>query len=268
MSDLSTGALQYDCERERLGPSLAARFRPLVRDAATDAWLAQHARPHGFWRTKLTEWASAIVTSYDAHGLLGAYPMHLLSQAAWADLLGSNRPRSLLDVGAGAGYVTENARPHFDEIVCTETAHQLAKRLAARGLSVYEVDLTVQSLARTFDVVCAFNVLDRTPSPLSLLRALVAHARPSGTLLLSIPLPISAHVHVRGGTTAPSERLPSLAADFETAARELTERLLEPAGLEVTRLSRVPYLSRGDLYRPLYVLDSALWVCTTHDTIR
>ena len=54
-----------------------------------------------------------------------------------------------------------------------------------------------------------------------------------------------------------------MAADWETAARELTERLLEPSGLTVTRLSRLPYLSRGDLHRPLYVLDSALWVCTT-----
>jgi SAM-dependent methyltransferase len=255
--------LRYDCDGERLGPALAACFRPLVRDAATNAWLTAHSEPHGWWRTKLTEWASSFVSSYDAHGLLGAYPMHLLSEQAWRELLEGVHHRSLLDVGAGAGYVTEHAGPHFDDIVCTETAHQLAKRLAARGLVVHELDLTQHSLARTFDVVSAFNVLDRTPEPLCLLRSLVAHTRPGGCVLISLPLPISAHVHVRGGTSAPTERLPSLAPDFETAARELSERLLQPAGLTVTRLSRLPYLSRGDVYRPRYVLDSALWVCTT-----
>lgn len=254
--------LRYDCDRDRLGPALAACFRPLARDAATDAWLTNHARPHGWWRTKLTEWASSFVSSYDAHGLLGAYPMHLLSEHAFGELLEGAHHASLLDVGAGAGHVTEHARTLFDEIVCTETAHQLARRLAARGFVVHELDLTQQTLARSFDVVSAFNVLDRTPEPLRLLRSLVAHTRLGGLVLISIPLPISAHVHVRGGTSAPTERLPSLAADFETAARELSERLLQPAGLTVTRLSRLPYLSRGDVYRPLYVLDSALWVCT------
>lgn len=257
--------LRYDCDRDRLGPALAARFQPLTRDAATDAWLRDHRQPHGFWRTKLTEWTASFVSSYDAHGLLGAYPMHLLSRQAWGELLEGVHQSSLLDVGAGAGYVTEHARPYFDAIECTETSHQLAKRLSARGFVVHELDLTVHSLERAFDVVCAFNVLDRTPEPLRLLRSLVAHARPGGSVLLSIPLPISAHVHVRGGTSAPAERLPSLAPDFETAARELSERLLSPAGLTVTRLCRLPYLSRGDLYRPLYVLDSALWVCTTGD---
>lgn len=258
--------LRYECDSERLGPALAACFRPLERDAATEAWLTNHAQPHGWWRTKLTEWASSFVSSYDAHGLLGAYPMHLLSEQAWRELLGGVHHERLLDVGAGAGYVTEHARAHFDEIVCTETAHQLARRLVARGFFVHEVDLTQRTLARAFDVVSAFNVLDRTPEPLRLLRSLVAHTRPGGSVLISIPLPVSAHVHVRGGTSAPTERLPSLAPDFETAARELSERLLQPAGLTVTRLARLPYLSRGDVYRPLYVLDSALWVCTTTQT--
>ena len=38
--------------------------------------------------------------------------------------------------------------------------------------------------------------------------------------------------------------------------------LLLPAGLEIERLARCPYLSRGDAHAPLYVLDAAVWVCT------
>ncbi len=99
--------LVYDCRRERLGASLAARFQPLARDPETEDWIARwQARPHGFWATELVDVLGRFVSSYDAHGLLGAYPMHLLSERSWGQLLGC-RVRSLLDVGAGAGYVTE-----------------------------------------------------------------------------------------------------------------------------------------------------------------
>lgn len=255
-------ALLYDCDRERLGPALAAVFRPLQRDAAVEAWLAEWAaRPHGWLSTKVTELLSSFSSSYDVHGRLGVYPMHLLSADAWGDLLESKHAASLLDVGAGAGYVTEGARRWFDQIVCTETSAPLVTRLLERGFEAQRLDLTVQWLARTFDVVSAFNVLDRTDRPLSLLRALHAHAGPTGTILLSMPLPPAPHVHVKGGTASPSERLPSVAASWEVAARELSERLIEPVGLEVVRLARAPYLSRGDSHAPLYVLDAAVWVC-------
>ncbi|MDB4984972.1 MAG: hypothetical protein JWN04_150 [Myxococcaceae bacterium] len=255
--------LIYDCDRSRLGPALAARFVPITRDAELEDWLAHWTvRPNGWFKTHLGEVLSSFVSSYDAHGLLGSYPMHLLSSANWRDLLSDQHFASLLDVGAGAGYVTDGARSSFDEIVCTETSPTLRRRLLARGFLVPELDLTVQSLERRFDVVSCLNVLDRTARPLTLLRQLIAHLEPGGRLLLSMPLPARAHVHVKGGTIAQSERLPTLAADWETAARELSERMIEPAGLQIERLARAPYLSRGDLHAALYVLDAALWVCT------
>ena len=252
--------LRYDCERERLGPALAARFRPLTRDEETDAWLAQHARPHGVIATKLAELLGAFATTYDVHALLGVYPMHLLSERAWGDLLVGQSVASLLDVGAGAGFVTARARVWANELVCVETSRGLVRRLQRRGLAAHHADLSTTSLGRAFDAVCCFNVLDRTARPLSLLAALIAHLAPQGRLLISIPLPPAPHVHVRGATIAPTERLPSVASDWETAARELSERLFAPAGLSVQRLVRVPYLSRGDAYAARYVLDAALWV--------
>lgn len=253
----------YGCHRDRLGSALAARFIPLARDEETDAWLAQwQERPHGWLSTKLVQVLERFASSYDVHGLLGAYPMHLLSSRAWGDLLGGVRARRLLDVGAGAGYVTEGARAWFDEIVCTETSRPLLRRLEARGLTAQAIDLTVQPLDGLFDVVSCFNVLDRTPRPLTLARALVARLHEGGRLLLSIPLPTSPHVHVAGGTIAQSERLPSVAREWESAARELSEQLITPLGLTIDRLARVPYLSRGDAHAPLYILDAALWVCS------
>lgn len=252
---------QFDCDREKLGPVLSQRFCPLPRDQAFEAWLRHWgARPHGLLATTLTSWAAAFVSSYDAHGWVGSYRMHLLSPEMWGDLLGGRRFGSLLDVGAGAGYVTAGARPHFDEIVATETSEPQRKRLAQRGFVGRGEDLTTSSLQRTFDVVSAFNVLDRTARPLTLLRSLIEHS--SSLVLLSMPLPARPHVHVKGGTRAPDERLPSFADDWETAARELSERMLEPAGLRVLRLARAPYLSRGDTQARMYVLDDAIWVCS------
>jgi SAM-dependent methyltransferase len=255
-------ALTYDCDRQALGPVLGPRFVPLARDPELTAFLeGPGKRPHGYLATKLMAMVASFTSSYDMHGLFGAYQMHLLSSRAWGELLGERVHESLLDVGAGAGYVTEGARPYFRELVCTETAERLRRRLAQRQLPTLAIDLTSSSLGRTFSVVSCFNVLDRTARPLTLLRSLVEHVQPGGLLLLSMPLPAAPHVHVEGGTIAASERLPSIAADWESAARELSERMIMPLPLSIERLSRVPYLSRGDAYAPLYLLDAALWVC-------
>lgn len=253
--------LNYDCDRGLLGAALADRFRPLALDEETTDWIAQQqARPHGLLATALMQLLSRFSSSYDVHGLLGAYSMHLLSEQAWGELLEGRRATALLDVGAGAGYVTERARAWADEIVCTESSPRLRARAIRRGLDVHDVDLSTARLGRTFDVVSCLNVLDRTARPLSLLAGLREHLMPGGRLIVSIPLPPQPHVHVAGGTVAPSERLPSVARSWEIAARELTERLFIERGFTPVRLARVPYLSRGDARASLYVLDAAVWV--------
>lgn len=255
-------SLRHDADLNALGADLAARFVPLAPDDEREQWLRDlGARPHGRFTTALVGWLDGFASSYDVHGWLGAYPMHLLGARAWGELMGGARRASLLDVGAGAGYVTVGARPYFERITCTETSRALQRRLRKRGFEVLDLDLSSRPLARRFDVVSCFNVLDRTPRPLTLLRALKALLAPRGLLLLSLPLPARPHVHVRGGTIAPSERLPVRAERWEQAARELSEQLLVREGLSIERLSRVPYLSRGDAYSPCYALDAALWVC-------
>lgn len=254
--------LIYECDRSALGPALAASFTPLAGDAELAAWLAHwRTRPHGPLVSKLADLLSGYATSYDVHGWLGAYQMHLLSGRAWGELLGHSLRGSLLDVGAGAGYVTEGARRYFERIVCTETSAPLRRRLRKRGFEALASDLTDYPLDQRFDVVSCFNVLDRTARPLSLLQRLTAHMADDGRLMLSMPLPPAPHVHVRGGTVSARERLPCTASSWEGAARELTEQLLRPLSLRVERLARLPYLSRGDSQADIYVLDAALWVC-------
>jgi len=260
---MTSAQLAYAADRTLLGPVLGPSFRELACDAATDAWLAREgAQPHGWWTSTLVSVLTRFESLYDAHGRLGAYAMHLLSEAQWRVLLGPEPCAALLDVGAGAGYITSEARALFAEVVCTETSAQLRKRLRQRGFDARDTDLSRATLGRQFPVVACLNVLDRTPRPRALLAALRAHLAPGGQLVIALPLPLSPHVHVAGGTISAEERLPITARGFEQAARQLTDALFAPAGLVPRSFSRVPYLSRGDAGAPFYVLDAGVWVLT------
>ena len=49
-------------------------------------------------------------------------------------------------------------------------------------------------------------------------------------------------------------------ASFEQAANALYENVLVPFGFEVVRFSRVPYLSRGDVFESFCTLSDAIFV--------
>lgn len=49
-------------------------------------------------------------------------------------------------------------------------------------------------------------------------------------------------------------------ASFEAAASTLLRNVLQPAGFKLLQFSRVPYLCRGDLSSPYYVLSDAIFV--------
>lgn len=252
--------LKYHADLSLLG-AYAPLFRPFQRDAGTQAWLAEvGSRPHSSVETWLVTQLSRFMSSYDAHGLTATYAMHLLSEAQWGELAGGPR-ESLLDVGAGAGYVTQNARPYFKHITCTETSRPLAKRLGERGFQVHAHDLLEVPLPepRKFDLVSCLNVLDRTRRPLALLSGLRSLLAADARLVVALPLPVRPHVHVAGATVSPQERLPMNESSFEEAAVEMSG-FFEEQGFTIERLARLPYLSRGDTRAPYYVLDDALWL--------
>lgn len=253
--------LSYEVEDAKL-KSFVSLFRRLAQDEETNAFLAEvSARPHGAFKTWLVGQATRFVSTYDAHGWLGSYSMHLLSSGHWGELLSGVRRGSLLDVGAGAGYVTAHARPWFERITCTETSRPLARRLKARGFEVRVEDLseTTGPLPESFDVISCLNVLDRARSPIQLLQRLRGLLSPEARFIVAVPLPIRPHVHVAGGTVSPSESLPMSESGFEEALVQMSS-FFETQGFVIERIARLPYLSRGDSYAPLYVLDDAVWL--------
>ncbi len=246
-----------DCARERLPEALRSRFAPLPPDVVVEAFEARVA-PHGALRSVLHATLRRVVSDFDADGWLGTHPMALLGPASWEALVG--RGEALLDVGAGSGDVTAEARGLFARIETTETSRAMARRLRRRGFVCHRVDLADGARLGRFDVVSLLNVLDRAARPRTLLAAARDHLAPGGRLLLSVPLPARPHVDVGGATVDPDEPLGGDGETWEEALGSLVATCVRPAGLEVTRLARAPYLSRGSRARPLHRLDAALVV--------
>ena len=75
----------------------------------------------------------------------------------------TDEAQSMLDVGAGDGYVTRELAPLFDSVTATETSPLMAWRLRSAGFeSISADDLNDEALHnRKFNCVSCLNVLDR-----------------------------------------------------------------------------------------------------------
>jgi SAM-dependent methyltransferase len=263
--------LRYGCEPSALPPALRVRFVALEYDAAARAFV-EHAlaHRHGAFTTAAYGVLRRALSDYDAYGLLGMYPMHLVSRQQLRQLLGVTEAAegALLDVGAGRGDVACLIAPLFARVSVTEASRVMRARLRARGLHVLHQDLARAPLAgaRRYDAVLCLNVIDRCAYPRSLLGNLRAALTPAGKLLVAVPLPLAPHVQHAGGTADPEEPLPAAETTWEAGAASLA-RMLEDLGLRVERLARAPYLCRGDARVRLHVLDDALFVCSAAPVI-
>src|SRR5690606_26874631 len=161
----------YEVEREALGPELAAAFVPLEADEAALAFAAAaEAAPHGRLALGARALLRRVLTDFDANGLLGLHPMHVLSTAQWRRLLAlpsGARLERVLDVGAGDGQVSESLRPLADALVTTELSRAMAWRLRRRGLPCHRLDLTDAPPPgeAPLSLTPAQNLLDRCARP-------------------------------------------------------------------------------------------------------
>lgn len=255
--------LRFTADVAALLPQLRERFVTLDCDADTSAFLARAAEGrHGAWRTFLHRTLRHFMSDFDVNGLLDMYPLHLASTAHWQRLLGSERARCLLDVGAGSGQVTRTLVPCAERAVATERSAPMARELRRVGIECHELDLAERDLPNDdrFDLIACLNVLDRAPRPRRLLARLCELLEPGGKLVLALALPYDPFYYVGARTPPPLERLACPDPKWERAVNQLVERELETLGLEVLCVARAPYLSFGDTRRGLYELDDAVLV--------
>lgn len=259
--------LNYGFAQGELPQQLAHRFVRLELGDEGKEYLerAYSTRP-GRAKTTLHRVLRAWMSDFDVNGLLDMYPMHLLGTSQWTRLLGSRPGLRHLDVGAGSGDITRTLTPLVAETVTTETSRIMARNLRRSGFRCHEIDLARAPVpGGPYDLVTCLNVLDRCERPRSLLANLANALAPDGRLVLATPFPFDPFVYDGPTSRAPAERLDIPRDAWEPSVARLSAQVLEPLGLSVEVVSRVPYICRGDAQRPLYVLDDALLICKKLD---
>lgn len=208
------------------------------------------------WRARLYKWLSRLpVNEHDLQSWLYPPASHLLTSRQLLRLFAaagiSSPPRRALDIGAGDGCVTAALRPLCEEVVAAETSKGMGRRLRRQGYEVWCEDIAETAEKRAadggFELVTLFNVLDRCAKPRALLEG--AHKLSAGWLLLSTPLPFMASFY--GWRTGWSGRvvqgLGLEGAEWEQDALALLHEVLPSVGFEPRAVSRVPYLTGGDM---------------------
>lgn len=208
---------------------------------------------------------------YDANAWLRMYDLHLCSHAQlqfFLEQIGApTRYDSVLDVGSGDGEIAlKTLAPllRSGSVVVTETSEELHKRLRQRGLEAYAIDLSEKPLpvSGKFGLVSLLNVLDRTRCASALLKAASEVLAVKGYLLVATPLPFApgAPGKLQGKVEGVEygrldEKLwGSAAVEFLDLVSDWGPEL-RPVGL-----TRLPYISYGDIRQELYFRDDLLVV--------
>lgn len=266
--------LEYGVNKALLDSALQSAFVQLDCDDETQAFL-DTCTGGSVWQSLGSTVLGLFYSLTDANGILGRGQMFVLSQAQVQRLLHRDHPLgggggSLLDIGAGDGNVTASLASLVTQVTTTEASAPMVATLNARGYnSVQTCDLQhefVQS-RKPYNIISMLNVLDRADKPLTMLREIREMLDPqNGLFLLAVVLPFSAFVEQGTQRVAPTEMLPmrgglcAEGASFEIAASLLLRNVLLPAGFKLRHFCRVPYLCRGDMQQPYYVLSDAIFV--------
>lgn len=260
--------LVYECNLETLSPELRRAWIPLTRDLETERFI-ERAQAHraSALQYRLAQLLGVVLSDFDVNGLLGLYPMLLLTTLHWKKLLGSQPRSTLLDVGAGNGDVTDRLAPLFSNVHTTEHSRMMVRRLRRKGYTCVRVPLAdplpsdAVALPAVCEVVTCLNVLDRTSHPRRVLSAAAQRVAAGGLLVVAVPLPLGPFYYDGARTLDPIQRFSLSGSDWLSQTPQLVRWLSEQLEhFELAALTRCPYLSGGDPQRPLYVLDDAVVV--------
>ncbi|XP_076370924.1 protein-L-histidine N-pros-methyltransferase isoform X2 [Tachypleus tridentatus] len=199
----------------------------------------------------------------DCCRLLGRGSMFVFSHRQFTQLLDveqSWKADLLLDIGAGDGAVTEVMSRHFRSVHVTELSPIMRRVLAGKGYKVLDAHKWMEK-KELYDVISCLNVLDRCDRPLALLENMKNSLKTgTGRLILAIVLPVKQYVESGKPDNKPTEILPVEGNTFEVQVSNLYLNVIAPAGFEIVKWSRVPYLCEGDLEQSYYWLDDVVFV--------
>jgi SAM-dependent methyltransferase len=120
-------------------------------------------------------------------------PLTARGSLRWAvvePLLASLRPVTVLELGCGQGAVGARIARHarYTGVEPDEASYAVAvARVTPRGGTVLHGDAGVLPWGTTYDVVCAFEVLEHIEDDLAALRSWRKHLRKGGHVVVSVP---------------------------------------------------------------------------------
>jgi SAM-dependent methyltransferase len=120
-------------------------------------------------------------------------PLTARGSLRWAvvePLLAGLRPATVLEFGCGQGAVGARIARHarYTGVEPDEASYAVAAaRVTPRGGTVLHGDAGVLPWGTTYDVVCAFEVLEHIDDDLAALRSWLKHLRNGGHVVVSVP---------------------------------------------------------------------------------
>eukprot|EP00466_Bigelowiella_natans_P019520 jgi/Bigna1/82054/fgenesh1_pg.87_\ len=273
----------------KLDATLAA-FLEASAAATASRWgqVVAYAKQHAFWSLqRYLGWSWT-----DASAFMEMAKLHVASEEQLRRLLLGHEiaagsveanPVRLLDIGAGAGLVTDSLAASLNitdrtNVVCVENSGALRTILKKRGYKVVAPDEFYggRLSSEKFAAVALLNLLDRCDEPVALLNKALGMLAPGGLLFIATVLPFNAIVHegqLGSKWGKSSWRLPRSPITFRSilirskkSAFEIKLAIFLEAihrhhpHLDLMSWTRLPYVSSGDTVRTHFALDSALMV--------
>ncbi|KAL5466722.1 hypothetical protein EMCRGX_G030870 [Ephydatia muelleri] len=261
----------YSCDPTRLPPELADCFVQLDRDDETNAFINDCVwTAHNVCLQLLYSFVNILLCLFlsrtDINGLLERGHMFVFSKLHLRKLISRaqfERDRTsstLLDIGAGDGCVTQQFGEFATSVCVTEASVLMRRALQRKNFRVLDLDKWYGPSAPTYNLISILNVLDRCDKPRTLLSQAYGQLEIGGLLVIALVLPFAPFVEQGTRKTKPSERLEISSGSWEEGVTALWKNVVAPLGFQPVALTRLPYLSEGDLTKEYYMLDNAVLI--------
>jgi len=210
------------------------------------------------WYNVAKSFLSWFYCQTDINGMLQRGSMFVFSKEQFFKMtnLQESKLETMLDLGAGDGRPTLSMSAICDQVFATEMSSPMRKILASRGFEVLEIDEWPGEAK--YNLISALNLFDRCDKPLGIISDVHSSLKAGGYFIVALVLPFRPYVE-----SVPSHK-PSEVMEIEGEAFEQQVEaavgLFEKIGFKLQTWSRVPYLCEGDLARPIYQLNNALFV--------